>query len=94
MLNDFVNTRSTIQLLKEMVFCEAIKPEQRALVLFLKNETNNYSQRKIASIVKISKSSVFDVLKRKKTGKRKFPKRLRKYGVKLAVLQMIVTKED
>ena len=68
-----------------MVFREAIKPEQHALVLFLKNETN-YSQRKIATIFKISKSSVFDVLK-KKPGKRKFPNRLRKYGVKLAVLQ-------
>ena len=77
-----------------MVFREAIKPEQHALVLFLKNETN-YLQPKIASIVKISKSSIFDVLK-KNTGKRNFPNRLRKYGVKLAVLQfyMMVTNED
>ena len=46
-----------------MVYRKPILPEQRALVLFLNHE-NSYSQRKIASIVKISKSSVFDIIKK------------------------------
>ena len=46
-----------------MVYRKPILPEQRALVLFL-NRENSYSQRKIASIVKISKSSVFDIMKK------------------------------
>ena len=46
-----------------MVYRKPILPEQRALVLFL-NHVNSYSQRKIASIVKISKSSVFDIIKK------------------------------
>lgn len=47
----------------KMVFRKPLRPEQRALVLLLKHE-KKYSQRKIASIVKISKSSVFDVIKK------------------------------
>ena len=46
-----------------MVYRKPILPEQRALVPFLNHE-NSYSQRKIASIVKISKSSVFDIIKK------------------------------
>ena len=46
-----------------MVYRKRILPEQRALVLFL-NHQHSYSQRKIASIVKISKSSVFDIIKK------------------------------
>ena len=46
-----------------MVYRKPILPEQRALVLFLNHE-NSYLQRKIASIVQISKSSVFDIIKK------------------------------
>ena len=46
-----------------MVYRKPILPEQRALVLLLNHE-KNYSQRQIASIVKISKSSVFDIIKK------------------------------
>lgn len=46
-----------------MVYRKPILPEQRALVLLLNHE-KNYSQRQIASIVEISKSSVFDIIKK------------------------------
>ena len=46
-----------------MVYRKPILPEQRALVLLL-NREKCYSQRKIASIVNISKSSVFDIIKK------------------------------
>lgn len=46
-----------------MVFRNPLRPDQRALVLLLNHE-KKYSQREIASIANISKSSVFDVIKK------------------------------
>ena len=48
-----------------MVYRAQLQPEQKALVLLLKHE-RNYSQRKIAAIAKVSKSSVNDIIQKSK----------------------------
>lgn len=56
-----------------MVYCKPITPQQRALVLLLNHE-KSYSSRKIASIVNISKSSVFDIIKKSRRMENEVPK--------------------
>ena len=61
----------------KMVFRAALLPEQKALVLLLKQETN-YSHRQIATAAKVSKSSVCDIIQKSKGIRKKVPQKKRR----------------